>query len=159
MALYLDTNVFYHAYCPTEDASIVDWLFSQVHPEFPVITSEWCLIEMFRALKKQVNLETISEKNAELAIDFFLSDVGEMVKKKNLLLAPVSHALLITSREFIFSSNLYAADALHAATALKYNASAFITFDADFKANLQSIPVFNPSSHTFKTSISKLLSI
>ena len=159
MVLYLDTNVFYHAYCPIEDASIVDWLFSQVHPDFPAITSEWCLIEMFRAFKKQVNLGTISKKNAEIAIDFFLSDVGEMVKKKLLLLVPVSHALIITSREHIFASNLYAADALHATTALKYKASAFITFDSDFKANLKSIPVFNPSSQNFKTSIGKLLSI
>ncbi|MHA1187988.1 MAG: type II toxin-antitoxin system VapC family toxin [Candidatus Heimdallarchaeota archaeon] len=141
------------------NASVVDWLFSQVHPAFPTITSEWCLIEMFRAFKKQVNLGTISEKNAEIAIDFFLSDVGEMVKKKLLLLVPVSHALIITSREPIFASNLYAADALHATTALKYNASAFITFDSDFKANLKSMPVFNPSSQNFKASIGKLLSI
>jgi predicted nucleic acid-binding protein len=159
MTLYLDTNVFYHAYCPIENASLVDWLFSKVHPDFPAITSEWCLIEMFRAFKKQVNLGTISENNAELAIDFFLSDVGEMVKKKHLLLVPVSHALITASREHIFASNLYAADALHASTALKYQACAFITFDSDFKANLKSMPIFNPSSPNFKASISNLLSI
>jgi len=157
MALYLDTNVFYHAYCPIEDASKVDWLFSQVHPDFPAITSEWSLIEMFRAFKKQVNLGTISEKNAEIAIDFFLSDIGEMVKKKVLILVPVSKSLIITSRELIFGYNLYAADALHATTALKLKTRAFISFDSDFKANLGDMPTVNPSSQDFKSLIRKIL--
>ena len=156
MTLYLDTNVFYHAYCPIEDASIVDWLFSQVHTDFPAITSEWCLIEMFRAFKKQVNLGTIAEKDAELALDYFLSDIGEMAKKKILVIVPVTFTHIIASRELIFASNLYAADALHAITAQRLKTKAFITFDSDFKANLGTMPIFNPSSKEFKSAIEKL---
>ena len=158
MSLYLDTNVFYNAYCPIEDASPVDWLFSQLHLDFPAITSEWFLIEMFRAIKKQVNLESIAKKDAEITLDYFLSDVGEMVKNKVLILIPVSQTLIIASRELIFTYNLYAADALHAITALKLETKAFITFDSDFKAPLGNIPILNPSTNNFKSEIAKFLS-
>ncbi|HUU78671.1 MAG TPA: PIN domain-containing protein [candidate division Zixibacteria bacterium] len=158
MSLYLDTNVFYNAYCPVENASIVDWLFTQLHLDFPAFTSEWCLIEMFRAFKKQVNLGTIAEKDAEIALDYFLSDIGEMVKNKTLTLIPVTQTLIIASRELIFTNNLYAADALHAATAMKLETQAFITFDSDFKASLGDIPIINPSTNNFKSKIIKFMS-
>ncbi|NHJ85802.1 MAG: type II toxin-antitoxin system VapC family toxin [Asgard group archaeon] len=155
MTLYLDTNVFYNAYCPIEDASLVDWLFDQLHPDFPAITSEWCLIEIFRAFKKQMNLGAITKKDAEIALDYFLSDIGEMVKNKTLLLVPVTQALIIASRDLIFTCNLYAADALHATTALKLESRAFITFDSDFNVPLGNIPILNPSITNFKSEIAK----
>lgn len=41
MALDLETNVqVYNAYCPIEEASIVDWLFTQLPPGFLANTSE-----------------------------------------------------------------------------------------------------------------------
>ncbi len=156
MSLYLDTNIFYHAYCPLEDSLIIDWLFSQLHPEFQAITSEWCLIEMFRALKKQTNLGTINEKDAQITLDYFLSDVGEMIKTNLLKFVPVTNALLVASREPIFKRNLYAADALHATTALKSHVKCFITFDSDFKSDLGKIPIINLSSHSFKAEINKI---
>jgi len=53
MPIYIDTNVFYNAYCPNEERFAADWLLKQLIPEFPGITSEWTIAEMFRALKKQ----------------------------------------------------------------------------------------------------------
>jgi predicted nucleic acid-binding protein len=158
MALYLDTNVFYNAYCPIEDASLVDWLFAQLRPDFPATTSEWCVVEMFRAFKKQVNLGAIVKKDAEIALDYFLSDVGEMVKNKILQFIPVTQALIIASRGLIFTFNLYAADALHATTALKLESKAFITFDSDFNVPLGNIPILNPFITNFKSEIAKFKS-
>ncbi|MGC9778422.1 MAG: type II toxin-antitoxin system VapC family toxin [Candidatus Heimdallarchaeota archaeon] len=157
MTLYLDTNVFYHAYCPAENSSVVDWLFNELRPKFQAITSEWCLIEIFRAFKKQVNLGSIDEKDAQIALDYFLSDVGEMTKQKLLKLVPVTNALIVASRDVIFKYNLYAADALHSITALKSSVKAFITFDSDFKTNLGPIPILNPSLHDFKAKINDLI--
>ncbi|MBD3192561.1 MAG: hypothetical protein GF308_18115 [Candidatus Heimdallarchaeota archaeon] len=88
------------AYCPIEVAFFVDWLFSQLHLDFPAITSEWALIEMFRAFKKQVNLETIAEKDADIALDYFLSDVGEMVKNKIVNLILVTQGLIKCKLQF-----------------------------------------------------------
>ena len=33
MPLYLDTNVFYNAYCPIEDRIVADWLLNQISSE------------------------------------------------------------------------------------------------------------------------------
>lgn len=113
---------------------------------------------MFRAFKKQVDLGPIAEKDAEIALDYFLGDVGEMVKNKTLNLMSVTQALIVAARELIFTNNLYAADALHATTAMKLETQAFITFDSDFKANLGKIPVVNPLTNNFKSKIGKFMS-
>jgi len=44
---------------------------------------------MFRAFKKQVNLGVIDVKDAQVALNFFVADIGEMSKKAVLLLAPI----------------------------------------------------------------------
>ena len=82
MGVYLDTNVFYNAYCPVENNAIADWVLSRLTPNLQGVTCEWTILEMFRALKKQVNLENIEEKAAKLALDFFLSELGEMAEEK-----------------------------------------------------------------------------
>ncbi|TFG04598.1 MAG: PIN domain-containing protein [Promethearchaeota archaeon] len=155
MAIYIDTNVFYNAYCPIEDRLAADWLLKQIEAEFPGITSEWTIAEMFRAFKKQVNLDRIGEKDAQIALDLFLSQIGEYAQKEKLILVPVKMILIMASRKFIFSQNLYAADAIHIACATNVKVDAFITFDSDFK-KLTKIPILNPSDDKFKDSIKKL---
>ena len=70
---YIDTNVFYNAYCPVDDAETSDWFLNQLSTTNKGITSEWTNTEFFRALKKQVNLRTIEEQDAELIVDYFLT--------------------------------------------------------------------------------------
>ncbi len=150
MGVYLDTNIFYNAYCPVENNALADWLIEQLTPKFQGVTCEWTILEMFRALKKQVNLEKIEEKAAKIALDFFLSELGEMAEEKVLKIIPVTRSAIMASRKQIFEHNLYAADALHAAIALASQVKLFITFDSDFSGNLESIPILNPIDPEFK---------
>ena len=149
MPIYIDTNVFYNAYCPIEDRIAADWLLNQISSEFTGLTSEWTIAEMFRAFKKQVNLKSIENQDAEIALNLFLSEIGEYSQKKKLLLIPVKMSFIIAARPLIFNQNLYAADAIHAVTAIKMNVDAFITFDSDFN-KLKKIPVINPKQANFQ---------
>ena len=156
MGVYLDTNIFYNAYCPVENNALADWLLNQLTPKFQGVTCEWTILEMFRALKKQVNLEKIEEKAAKIALDFFLSELGEMAEEKVLKIIPVTRSAIMASRKQIFDHNLYAADALHAAIALASQVKLFITFDSDFRGNLGTIPILNPLDPEFKEKIIKV---
>ena len=151
MGAYLDTNVFYNAYCPVENNALADWILDQLTPKFQGVTCEWTILEMFRALKKQVNLDKIEEKTAQVALDFFLSEIGEMTKENVLEIIPVTRSAIMASRKQIFEYNLYAADALHATIALASQVQLFITFDGDFRGNLHTIPILNPSDPGFKS--------
>ena len=153
MGVYLDTNIFYNAYCPVENNFLADWLLDQLTPRFQGVTCEWTILEMFRALKKQVNLEKIEEKAAKIALDFFLSELGEMTEEKKLKIIPVTRSAIMASRKQIFNHNLYAADALHATIALASQVELFITFDRDFRGNLETIPILNPIDPEFKEKV------
>ena len=82
MSFYLDTNIFYNAYSPVEESEVAEWILNQLTPEFPGITSEWTVIEMFRAFKKQVNLQNIEEIDANLVLNLFLSELGDYIQHK-----------------------------------------------------------------------------
>lgn len=150
MGVYLDTNIFYNAYCPVENNALADWILNQLTPEFQGVTCEWTILEMFRALRKQVNLEKIEVKAAKLALDFFLAELGEMTEENVLKIIPVTRSAIMASRKQIFNHNLYAADALHAAIALASQVKMFITFDSDFHGDLGLIPILNPIVPNFK---------
>jgi len=148
---------FYNAYCPVENNALADWLLNQLTPKFQGVTCEWIILEIFRALKKQVNLEKIEEKAAKIALDFFLSELGEMTEEKVLKIIPVTRSAIMASRKQIFEHNLYAADALHAAIALASQVKSFITFNSDFRGNLENIPILNPIDPDFKDKLMNLL--
>lgn len=159
MGVYLDTNIFYNAYCPVENNILADWLLDQLAPRFQGVTCEWTILEMFRALKKQINLEKIDEKAGKIALDFFLSELGEMSAEKQIKIIPVTRSAIMASREQIFNHNLYAADALHATIALASHVEFFITFDKDFRGNLETIPILNPIDPKFKEKVISLLEV
>lgn len=149
--VYLDTNVLYHGYCPTDARNVVEWLFEHLdRGGFTAVCSEWAILELFRAFKKQVNLGIIGERTATVALDFLLADVNAMKHDGRLELVPVHLPLIIGSRPRIFSKNLYAADALHAITAIRHGVSAFVTFDKDFKGDLGKVPLLNAIDASFK---------
>ena len=64
-------------------------------------------------------------------------------------LIPVKIAFLMETREQIFSKNLYAADALHAITSVATQCVAFLTFDSDFKGDIQEIPIIKSLGEIF----------
>ena len=146
MEVYLDTNIFYNAYCPVENNALADWLLNQLTPKFQGITCEWTILEMFRALKKQVNLGKIEEKDAKIALDFFISELGEMTEEKVLKIIPVTRSAIMASRKQIFDHNLYAADALHTVTAQASQVKMF-------RGKLELIPIINPLEPDFKERI------
>lgn len=131
--IYLDTSVFYHAYCPFEDSKSSDWILDELLVQYHGITSEWTIIEMFRALKKQVNLVRLTEDAATTTLDFFLSEIFDIAKRSQLELIPASLADIIAARAHIFSSNLSGADSLHWQVALASRAKVFVSFDSHFE--------------------------
>ena len=149
MSLYLDTNVFYNAYSPVEEQQDAELVFSELEARFYAITSEWTLSEMFRAFKKQVNLGALTDGDAETALDFVVADIGEMVQRRILKLIPITRKQILSTREIIFSQNLYSADALHAIVAAEAKADVFVTFDSDFEKKMIEMPVINPTSDHF----------
>ena len=60
---------------------------------------------------------------------------------------------IMASQPLIFTRSLYAADAIHAITAIQMKVDAFITYDSDF-TELKNIPILNPSQENFQNSIS-----
>jgi len=153
--VYLDTNVFYNAYCPVENNEIADWILDQLNSNIQGVTSEWTILEMFRALKKQVNLKKIEAKDAKTTIDFFLSELGEMNESERIKILPITRSMIINSRKHVFDNNLYAADALHATVAVLSQVNYFVTFDGDFKVNLGDIPILNPNDPKFREILQK----
>lgn len=158
MKIYLDTNVFYNAYSPVEESKISDWLISQLDANLIAVTSEWTIIEMFRAFKKQVNLKTIEEEDATIALTYFLSEFGDLERSGLLLTVPVSRKSIIGGKRFIFEKNLYASDALHLFQAIDERVSGFVTFDKTFQSRIQEVKLLNPRADDFKTDILKLKS-
>lgn len=158
MSIYFDTNVYYHKYCPTDHADIADWIFDQLTKEKTAISSEWIIPEMFRALKKQVNLGIIEESDANIALDFFLSDIRKYERQRKIVLYPIQTGMLFSTRDLIFSQNLFASDALHLVTAQNLKVLAFITFDSDFKPKLNSIPILKPKLADFQKNFNKIFS-
>lgn len=156
MAIYIDTNVFYNAYCPTEDSATADWILEQLTTNFPGITCEWTISEIFRAFRKQINLDVIEEDKVQDVIDFFLSEIAEMTQSKVLLLVPITLGAIMATRPLIFAQNLYAVDAMHAVIAANAQVKGFITYDCDFKGDLRGIPVLYPLSEAFQANILQL---
>ena len=54
MPIYIDTNVFYNAYCPIEDRFAADWLLKQMDPEFPGINLNGQLQKCLELLKSKL---------------------------------------------------------------------------------------------------------
>ena len=66
--IYLDTNIFYTAYSPVEESEKADQIISELNDTLIGITSEWTIIEIFRAFKKQVNLQVLEEEDEKIAV-------------------------------------------------------------------------------------------
>jgi len=146
MRLYFDTNLFYYRYCPVESSELVDNIIDQLAPEDLIVTCEIMIAEMFRAFKKQANMGVIGKDEMELAVNFFLSDVKKLEQEKKIELIPITMNTIIKSREYIVEQNLYAVDAIHAATAVIHQCDEYLTFDSDFKKIHIGIPIIHPQN-------------
>lgn len=156
MKIYLDTNVFYNAYSPVEESEICDWILEQLDTDFVGVTSEWTIIEMFRALKKQVNLEVIDEEEASIALTYFLAELGEFERNGKLITLPVTRKSIMGSRKLIFEKNIYSADALHLFQAIDNGVNCFLTFDNTLRSRITELSVINPMLENFREQIISL---
>lgn len=150
MKIYLDANVFYNAYSPVEESEICDWILEQLSPDFIGVTSEWTILEMFRAFKKQVNLNVIDEDEASIALTYFLTELGDYERNGKLITLPVKRKAIIGGRKFIFEKNIYSADALHLFQAIDAKVSCFLTFDNTLFSRITELNKFNPMLENFK---------
>lgn len=158
MRIYLDATVFYQTYAPHENSRTEDWIMDDLIPEFGGLTSQWTLLEVARALKKQVNLELLLESDARKLMDVLLVDMLEMQSADILLLEPISLADIINSRQLIDELNLYAADALHYHTARSRKATVLVSHDAHLlRHSTQQLPILCPKTTNFETEITRLL--
>lgn len=149
MRLYFDTNLFYYRYCPSENSEIVDSILNQLTSDDIVLTCEIMIAEMFRAFKKQTNLGVIEKSDMEMAINFLLSDIKKLEQENKIQLIPVTMNTIMKSKDFITEQNLYAVDAIHAATAVIHQCDEFLTFDGDFKNIHIGIPIIHPEEKIF----------
>ena len=144
MRIYFDTNLFYYRYCPSESSEIVDAIIDHISSGDVILTCEIMISEMFRAFKKQTNLGVIEKTDMEMAINFLLSDVKKMEQENKIQLIPVTMNNIMKSKDYITEQNLYAVDAIHAATAVIHQCDEFLTFDDDFKNIQIGIPIIHP---------------
>jgi predicted nucleic acid-binding protein len=80
----------------------------------------------------------------EIAINFLLSDVKKLEQEKKIQLIPVTMNAIMKSKDYITQQNMYAVDAIHAATAVIHQCDEFLTFDRDFKTIHIGIPIIYP---------------
>ncbi|MHA1519642.1 MAG: type II toxin-antitoxin system VapC family toxin [Promethearchaeota archaeon] len=157
MSFYLDTNIFYHRYCPGESNDVIDWLFAQLNSSNQAITCEITISEMFRAIKMQYNLGVIERNELNLTLDFFITDIRILMQNQKLKLIPISLQAIMKTRNLIVDQNLYAVDAIHGVVALNEKPKAFITLDSDFKTDFGEIQILNPLSEDFKEKLKKMI--
>lgn len=82
MRLYFDTNLFYYRYCPSENSEMIDNIVDRLTSDDIIVTCEIMIAEMFRAFKKQANLDVIEKSDMEMAVNFFLSDIKKLEREK-----------------------------------------------------------------------------
>lgn len=141
--MYLDTSVFFNAYFPTDESDKAEDILNLLSPSLQGITSEWMIVEMFRVINKQKNLENIDEELAQTISAFFLADIEQLQVENKLRLLPVQKSYIMQTERLIATYNLYAADAVHLATAMHASSQFFISFDSDFN-RISELKVINP---------------
>ena len=139
-----------------DESEICDWILEQLDSNFVGITSEWTIIEMFRAFKKQVNLGVIDEYEASTALTYFLAELGDYERNGKLITLPVTRKAIFGGKKLIFEKNIYSADALHLYQAIDNEVSCFLTFDNTLLSRITELNMINPLLENFKELIISL---
>ena len=137
----------------------INWLFDQFTQKFPALTSDWTKLELFRAVKKQINLGAIPKDAFDKICEFIITDLRQLEAKKEVVFLRITRKQILLCANWIGKHNLYSADSLHFVQANEANAKYFVTFDRNFRGVDDSIPILNPQNDQFKAKISGLLKI
>lgn len=162
MRIYFDASSLFKAYWPDPGSENVEWVMEEVlSPQTVGITSNWSLVEITRGFCKRRNLGELSKKEADEAIEFFLSDTRVMKESKKFSLANITEDIISLSIEYVRESNLYAADATHLATAIVTASHLLLVDDKHFQRfkqfqNIQLLPITQPPK-AFQNQLQKFL--
>ena len=123
---YVDTSALLKWYVPeTGSDHFSDWIASQQHIEISRLTC----VEVRCALARRQRAGSLSEDQAQQALDQFLADVHDGL----FTLHTVGDAAFLNAESLLASADqqapLRTLDALHLAVALDHSCSAFITAD------------------------------
>ena len=119
---YLDTNIFLYPvlFTDAKGAACRDLLKGAASGQFDAVTSCLTWDEFVYVLLRTLGREVAAAQGAML------------LQFPGLVLAPADAAILARAQDLITNTPLRPRDALHAATALRYGAAAFVSDDPDF---------------------------
>ncbi|MFX1251453.1 MAG: type II toxin-antitoxin system VapC family toxin [Promethearchaeota archaeon] len=129
--IFLESSALWNLYYDEEGASLVEFCLNQ--DMLSCCSSSWSPLELHRGIKKRLNQQEISFKEAENLRLFIEADLQLLISKKKIYLIPVSQEIINRAKEYIHLYNLYASDALQLATANIDNCRGMLVDDYHFK--------------------------
>jgi len=129
--IYLESSALWNLYYEEKEAELIEYCLENIN--ISCSSSQWSLLELQRGIQKRVNQHELGKKEAENLEIFIETDIQRLVKKKELILQPITAKLITKTRENIPKYNLYASDALHLTTAIQNNNKVMIVDDYHFK--------------------------
>ena len=129
--VYLESSALWSLYYKETGWDLVEFTIHE--SSLSAIISSWGLLEIERAIQKRLNQEELSRQEARTLRDFIDIDVKQLVFNSQLAVIPVSNEIMEHAKELIPRYNLFAADALHLATAAHQQCSIALVDDYHFK--------------------------
>ena len=160
--IYFEPSALFKTYIPESGTQNVEWALSILGDKVLGVTSRWTLLEIVRGFVKRRNLGEIPSEDLEDIIEFFLRDIEKMLMENKIMIVDVSKKIVDKAIGLIKSHNLYAADAVHVATAEISGARAILVDDFHYERIKGSarIEVINVEINTeqFKKTLGKTIS-
>ena len=132
MKVYFESSALFKAYWPEKGSGNVEWVLGLLGKEEGV-TSRWVILEIPRGFLKRRNLGEIGGDEAEDSINFFLHDINRLEVEEKMQLVDVTRAIIREGLVIMREYNLYAADSLHCATAIKAKADVVLVDDRHYE--------------------------
>lgn len=129
--LVLESSALWNLYYQEKGAELVEMIIE--NNMFECYTSRWSFLELYRGIKKRVNQKEISPEEAMDLRDFIDADLLELEFSNHLKFIEIQQHVIEVSQNLIFKENLYAADALHLASAITISSDGIVVDDYHFK--------------------------
>ena len=132
MKVYFEPSALLQCYLPDQGSENVEWVLSRLN-EGEGKTSRWTLLEITRGFLKRKNLGEITSEEAEDSINFFLADIATLEQEKRVEIIDISKGVIEEALSIMRMHNIYAADAIHCATANKIGVDIILVDDRHYK--------------------------
>ena len=129
--LVLESSALWNLYYQEKGAELIEMIIEK--RDFECYTSRWSTLELFRGIKKRLNQQEISLQEAIDLRDFIEADLLELEFANKLKFIEIHQNIIEISNDLIFEKNLYAADALHLASAITTSSNGILVDDYHFK--------------------------